>query len=147
MWNTKLLTTKLRELTPSALKRDANGIPTWSWKGSPTEIRKRLESFSTKFQEIVQDYSEEDVIKAYQQYINDTTVPVDALHPEGISSMRKLLKYFIWKEKPDKTIESLLVKYLEIPEETSIEVKKYSKLNNSSNNAGNESTSWVDMLN
>lgn len=147
MWDIKLLTSKLREATPSVLKRDEDGIPTWSYRGGPTEIKKRLETFTLKFPDAVQEYSEDDVLCAYKKYLEDTTVPIDAKHPEGISDMRKLLKYFIWKEKYDKTIESLLVKYLEIPDEVSVEVKKYSKTKINVNNAGNESTSWIDQLN
>lgn len=134
MWND--LAQKLREMTPSGLKDER-----YSWRGSLSEIKNRLITFTKKWKDANTLYTTEDVIKAYQRYLDDSSNPDGTPH-----KWRKILKYFIWKEGRDGEDTSLLIKYLEEPEETSAEIRAMCNNVFSVDNAGNQSTSWIDKL-
>lgn len=131
----------LRELTQAGFKEDEKGRK-WLWRGYPSEIKERLISFFKKWSDVNELYNSEDIINAYKQYLEDTKNPDGTPH-----KYRKLLKYFIWKEeKGEKT--SLLMKYLEAPEEASAEIRSLCNTIAINNNqeSGNQSESWIDTL-
>lgn len=103
MWNFDKLAKELKELTPNA-KKDGK----WAYADGVGVIKMRLKSFSQKFPEYINSYTEEDVIEAYRKYMKDTTN-----FDGSISRYRKLLKYFIWKQEDDGDISSVLCTYLD----------------------------------
>ena len=103
MWNFNKLAKELKEITPNA-KKDGK----WAYADGVGVIKMRLKSFSQKFPEYISNYTEEDVIKAYEKYMKDTTN-----FDGSISRYRKLLKYFIWKQEDDGDISSILCTYLD----------------------------------
>lgn len=127
----------LRELTPAGLKDGK-----WSWRGGPSEIKERLISFFKKWSDVNELYTSEDIINAYKQYLEDTKNTDGSPH-----KYRKLLKYFIWKEEKGEK-SSLLMKYLEVPEEASAEIRSLCNtiVINTDQDSGNQSESWIDTL-
>ena len=107
MWNLDRLAKELKELTPKA-KKDGK----WAYADGVGVIKIRLQSFSRKFPEYINNFKEEDVIEAYKSYMKDTTN-----FDGSISKYRKLLKYFIWKEESDGDISSILCTYLDNKDE------------------------------
>lgn len=103
MWNFDKLAKELKEITPNA-KKDGK----WAYADGVGVIKIRLKSFSQKFPEYINNYTEEDVIEAYKKYMKDTTN-----FDGSISRYRKLLKYFIWKQEDDGDISSVLCTYLD----------------------------------
>lgn len=103
MWNFDKLAKELKEITPNA-KKDGK----WAYADGVGVIKIRLKSFSQKFPEYINSYTEEDVIEAYKKYMKDTTN-----FDGSISRYRKLLKYFIWKQEDDGDISSILCTYLD----------------------------------
>lgn len=103
MWNFDKLAKELKEITPNA-KKDGK----WAYADGVGVIKIRLKSFSQKFPEYINSYTEEDVIEAYKKYMKDTTN-----FDGSISRYRKLLKYFIWKQEDDGDISSVLCTYLD----------------------------------
>lgn len=139
-WNTESLCITLKELTPKGFKKDEYGN-VWAWSCGKTELQKRFVSFYKKWENITSEYTEDDVINAYKQYLQDT------IKKDGeISKYRKLLKYFIWKEVKGGEPESLLVKYLEEPENTSIEITTMVQNERVAVKETPANESWVDEL-
>ena len=93
------LASKLREIYPSGKMPGT----TYYYKGNLQDIEKKLKSFKKRYG----DYTDEDIIKATENYIKSFN---------GNYTYLKLLKYFIWKDekKDGETIAtSVLADWIE----------------------------------
>ena len=90
------LAEELRNMFPEGKKQGTN----YYWRDNNPSIVKRLKVFFKKYGK----YSAEDIKLATAKYIKSFN---------GTYSYMQLLKYFIWKNKPDGSEDSELLTYLE----------------------------------
>lgn len=132
-WDYDTLAEKLRQMTPTG--SSSNGV---AWKESLDATSRRLKKFVEIFPKALK-YTEEDVVRAYQNYINYCI----AKYGSPTSKYRSCLSYFIYKApergQRDEITKSKLMTYLE--DNTTGQIN--SELENPANN---EAESWIDTL-
>lgn len=134
-WDYDSLAEKLRQMTPSG--SSANGV---AWKESQSVTSRRLKRFVELFPESLK-YTEEDVVSAYQAYIDFCIKK----YGSPTSKYRSCLSYFIYRAPErgnrDEITKSKLMNYLE--DATT------GQLNTSASeptDTTTESESWIDTL-
>jgi hypothetical protein len=132
-WDFETLAETLRQMTPAG--SSSNGV---AWKESLTVTVRRLKKFVELFPE-AQRYTEEDVVNAYQAYINYCITK----YGSPTSKYRSCLSYFIYKApergQRDEITKSKLMTYLEDNTTGQINGEHEEPTNN-------EAESWIDTL-